>query len=321
MFNFTIEKTPMSHVSNDKTYDLIVLGGGPAGLNAALYAKRKNLDVLLVTFEIGGQLNNTAEVDNYLGFKSVTAPELIDSFLKHVESFEVPMKTGVFVNKIEKKDNLFNISLTTGEVLVSKTVIYTFGGNPRKLGVKGEEMYQSRGVSYCVTCDGPFFRNKVVAVIGGGNSAVDAALDLANTAKHVVLIQRSQLRADQLSVNKLKSLPNVTIHLETDVLEFVGNDVLEKAIVFDKTTNTQEEIQIDGVFIEIGNNPSSELAKPLVDLNDRLEIITNEFQETKTRGFYAAGDVTNAPFKQVITAASQGAVAALQAANYINKGE
>jgi thioredoxin-disulfide reductase len=321
MFNFTIDKTPKKDLSNDKTYDLIVLGGGPAGLNAALYAKRKNLDVIIVANEIGGQLNNTADVDNYLGFKAVDASRLIEAFQSHVNTFGVPTLTGVYVKEIQKSDNLFAVSLSTGETLSSKTVIYTLGGNPRKLGVKGEKEFQSRGVSYCVTCDGPFFKNKVVAVIGGGNSAVDAAIDLAQIAKQVILIQRSQLRADQSSVLKLQSLPNVQIHLETDVLSFNGQDILKSLSLYDKHHQSTIELEVDGVFVEIGNIPNSDLASEFVLLNDQKEIITNELQETKTKGFYAAGDVTSMPHKQVIIAASQGAIAALQAAIYINKGE
>lgn len=321
MFNFTIDKTSSPAISYDKIYDFIVLGGGPAGLNAALYAKRKGLETLIITDEIGGQLNNTADVDNYLGFKMIDASELIEHFKSHVGTQDIPILSSVKVKSIKKINTLFEMTLSNFETIKSKTVLYALGGSPRKLQIPGEDEFASKGISYCVTCDGPFYKNKHVIVAGGGNSAVDAALDLAKTAKTVTLIQRSVLRADEQSVKILTALPNVTILIQTDIVSFEGDNSLKTVNVFDKLKKESKQIDIDGVFIEIGNIPNSFLAKDLVSLNEQKEIIVNDLLETSTKGLYAAGDVTSMPYKQIIISVSHGAIAALSAANYINKGD
>lgn len=321
MFNFSVE-TKKPSVDFNQTYDFVALGAGPAALNAALYAKRKGLNTLIVGYEIGGQLKNTSDVDNYLGFKMIDAEALIDQFLDHVKSLDVPIVSGLWIEKIKKTDQVFVIYLSSGEQIKTHTLLYALGGSPRKLEVPGETTYAGRGISYCVTCDGAFFRNKTVVVAGGGNSALDAAIDLARIAKKVTIIHRSQFRADQKSIDKINSLENVDFMLETQILSMHGEDTLTHLIILDKKTNETSSFQTDGIFIEIGSIPNSLLIKDLVDINDKNEIIVDQNQHTSIKGLFAAGDVTNNPFKQIIIAAAEGAKAAMAAAQYINnKGE
>lgn len=319
MFNLGLSATTPK-VNYDEVYDFIALGLGPAGLNAGLYASRKGLKTLVVGHDFGGQLKNTSEIDNYLGYSLIDAQSLINNFKAHLEALDVPLLKDVLVTKITKdKDHLFRIHLNNDKVLQSKTLLYAFGGNPRKLEVAGEHLLAGKGVSYCVTCDGPFYKGKNVIVAGGGNSAVDAAKDLARIASHVTIIQRSVLRADQKSVEQLRALPNVTVFLETQILEFVGQDVLTGVRVLDKGSGQERIISSDAAFVEIGNIPNTTLLKDLVTLNESGEVIVNAKQETSLQGLYAAGDITNESHRQIIIAAGDGAKAAIEAAAYINK--
>ena len=318
MFNLGISVKKPS-IDYTEVYDFIALGLGPAGLNAGLYAGRKGLKTLVVGHDFGGQLKNTTEVDNYLGFSNVDAPTLISSFREHLSALNIPLLTEVMVTKITKEDKLFNIFLNNGEVLRSKTLLYALGGNPRKLDVPGEETFAGRGVSYCVTCDGPFYKNKDVIVLGGGNSAVDAAKDLARIARSVTVVQRSILRADQKSIDSLVSLPNVSVHLETQIKEFVGDDKLTGIRVLDKISETERIITADAAFIEIGNIPNTKLLENLVTLNSSGEVVVDSKQETSLQALYAAGDITSGSHRQIIIAAADGAKAAIEAAIYLNK--
>lgn len=322
MFNFSIEQTQKPKIDTTDTYDFIALGAGPAALNAALYAARKGLSTLIIGYEIGGQLKNTADVDNYLGFGFIEAEKLIESFVSHVKKHDIEMLTGLYIHKIEKLDDLFYITLSNGDVVKALSVLYALGGSPRQLGIPNETTFASKGVSYCVTCDGPFFKGKHVVVAGGGNSAVDAAIDLARIANKVTIIHRSQFRADKKSLDKLEKLDNVSYMLETQILGLDGDAKLEKLRLLDKKTNTESILEADGLFIEIGSIPNSQLLEGLVELSPYKEVIVDENQKTSLRGLYAAGDVTINPHKQIIIAAAEGAKAALEAAIYINnKGE
>lgn len=318
MFNFQIEKPKTALIDYQTTYDFIALGLGPAGMNGALYAKRKGLKTLLVGYDLGGQLNNTSDVDNYLGLGNIDASIMIQKFTEHIKALEVPMLTEVRVTSIVKND-LFEIGLDNGETLKTKTLLYAFGGNPRKLGIPGEQAFASRGVSYCVTCDGPFFKKKHVLIAGGGNSALDAAIDLSRIASKVTIVHRSQFKADKTTVDQVSKLPNVEIHLETQLLEIVGDVTMTGARVFNKITQTESRIEADGIFIEIGHIPNSSLLEGLVELNDTKEIKVDRFQQTSIPGLFAAGDVTDNPNKQIIIATSEGAVAALIATSFINQ--
>lgn len=319
MFDFVLE-TPID-LSIDRTalWDFIVLGGGPAGMNAALYATRKGLKTLLVSENLGGQIRNTARLDNYLGFDGIEAQELIQKFTHHIESMKIPILTGLTVSSVMKEKTLWVLSLSDGTSLSAKTILYALGGTPRTLGIPNEKELTGKGVSYCVTCDGPFYQGKTVIVVGGGNSAVDAVLDLSRIAKHIHLVHRSQFRADALQVKKMLQLPNVSVELEARLTAIHGEDHVTSVEIENLKTKTKTVYETDGVFIEIGHFPNVSLIRNYVEVNDSNEIIVDNAQMTRTPGLFAAGDVTDQPHKQVIIAAAEGAKAALSAAQYLNK--
>jgi len=319
-FNFNINETKKAvKLSNEEVLDLLVIGGGPAGLNAALYAKRKGLTTGIITKRIGGQLLNTSSVDNYLGITQVSGEELSEKYLSHLKDLEVSIAEEVEVEKITKDEKLFNIRLTDGTVYQSKTLLLATGSSPRKLQVPGEYEYSNRGVAYCAICDAPLFKGKDVIIAGGGNSAVEAAIDVAKFAKNVTLVHRSQLRADQILIDHMMKQSNITVYLQTQILEIVGDNKMTGIKVLDKENSQVRVIDADGIFIEIGNLPSNDLVKDLVTLNDRGEVVVDEKNMTSLPGLYAAGDVTQMPYKQIVIAVADGAKAALAANEYINQ--
>ena len=302
-----------------KTYDLLIVGSGPAGLNAALYAKRKGLEVGIIGKKSGGQVLDTTSVENYLGFEFKTGEDLVKEFTSHVSSLEVPVLKDVEVSSIVKSEELFEIKLTHGEFAKARAVIIATGSKPRRLGVKGEDEYLGKGVAYCAICDGPLFEGLDVVVAGGGNSAVEAAIDLAKIAAKVTLVHRSQLRADQIVIDKLRSYENVDIRLETEILEVKGAALMSGVLTKDKATGEETFIDANGLFVEIGYLPNSTFVKGLLELNPRDEIKINTLNETSVPGIFAAGDVTDIPYKQVVISAAEGAKAALTANDYINR--
>ena len=299
-------------------YDMLIIGGGPAGYNAALYSARKGRKIAMIAKKAGGQLLNTSSVENYLGLSGLSGEELAAKFRSHVGELDVPILEDAEVISIDKKDELFVVTLSDKSMYRSKTLITALGSTPRKLNVKGEIEYSNRGVAYCAICDAPLYKGKDVLIAGGGNSAVEAAIDVAMVAKSVTLIHRSQLRADQVLIDRMLSNPRIKIHLETQILEIVGEDALSGVRVVDKTTQSEKRIDGDGLFIEIGNIPNTSLIKHLVDLNDRNEVITDEVGKTRCKGLYASGDMNQSPYKQIIIAAAEGAKAALAANEYLN---
>lgn len=303
----------------NKIYDVIIIGGGPAGLNAALYAKRKGLDCLIITNYIGGQMINTTDIDNYLGFPRISGPTLVEEFLNHIISLEIPYLSPVFIESITKPNKDFLICLDNLQTLKAKTIIFATGGLPRKLGVKGEAEFASRGVSYCTTCDAFFFRNKEVVVAGGGNSAAEAVLDLLPLVKKLTVVHRSSWRADKILLDRFPKSPKLTIYLNTQILSINGHDSVEYLHLLNKEISTEFTLKTDGVFVEIGVEPNSDLVRNLVALNDKREIIVDEDQMTSLPGLFAAGDVTNQPYKQIIIATAQGAIAGLAVNNYLKK--
>ncbi|WP_228727753.1 NAD(P)/FAD-dependent oxidoreductase [Fusibacter ferrireducens] len=315
--NFGSQKKSDS-VQSDKLYDLLIIGSGPAGLNAALYAKRKGLEVAILSTKMGGQVLDTSSVENYLGIQGASGEDLVHEFIAHVNTLKVPIIKDENVKHIEKKEVQFQLTLGNGTVYKSKAVIVATGSKPRELGVKGEDEYKGRGVAYCAICDGPLFEGRDVIIAGGGNSAVEAAIDLSKIAKTVTVVHRSQFRADQIVIDKLNLAENVKIHLETQITEVVGENLVTGVNVIDKKTKETFFIPAEGVFVEIGYLPNNELVKDLVDLNDKGEVIVNAKNETSLAGLYAAGDITDTPYKQIIVAASEGAKAALSANDYIN---
>jgi len=313
---FTDKK--IDSVNPDQLYDVIVIGGGPAGLNAALYAKRKGLTTAIIAERIGGQVLDTSSVENFLGFDEISGEGLMEKFRHHVTSLEIPIKKDTRVDHIED-GNPKVLHLTSGESLKAKAVIIATGSKPRQLGVIGEDAFRGKGVAYCAICDGPFFTDRKVVVAGGGNSAVEAAIDLSKIASEVLLIHRSDFRADQILLDRISQIPNIKVHLQTQIQEVYGTSLMEGIKVLDKTTEEVNIIEADGIFIEIGYLPNSDAFKNLLDMTDRGEIIVNHKTETNIQGIYAAGDVATVPYKQIIIAASEGAKAALTANDYINK--
>jgi len=319
MFNFTVETKKTAADEDEKLFDFIALGGGPAGLNGALYARRKGLRTAVLSYDLGGQIKNTTAVDNYLGFESIDAGKLIDSYVAHLKSLDIPLFTAVRVVAVEKRGDLFLLSLENGRILRTRTLLAALGGSPRKLDVPGENALSGKGVSYCATCDAPFFKDRRVVVAGGGNSAVEAAMDLAKWATHVIIIHRSRFRADQTLLDKLGRIGNIEVRLETQILEILGTDAVAAVRIRDKKTAEESVFPTDGVFIEIGTIPNVSLFQNLVKLNDRNEIVVDGLQQTSLEGLFAAGDITDQPYRQIIIAAAEGAKAAMSASIYLNK--
>ncbi len=319
-FNFSFNETKKAaSLDAGQLYDLLVIGGGPAGMNAALYAKRKGLTTGIITKRIGGQLLNTSSVDNYLGISQVSGEELSEKYLSHLKELEVGILEEADVISVSKALDVFHTSLSDGRIFKSKTLLLATGSSPRKLQVPGEAEYSNRGVAYCAICDAPLFKGKDVIIAGGGNSAVEAAIDVAKFARHVTLVHRSQLRADQILIDAMMSQANITVYLQTQILEIVGDQKMTGIRVSDKVKNKERIIEADGIFIEIGNLPANNLVKDIAEVNDRGEVIVDDKNMTTLPGLFAAGDVTQIAYKQIVIAVADGAKAALAANEYINQ--
>lgn len=301
-------------------YDLLIVGGGPAGLNASLYAKRKGLETAIITKQIGGQVINTSSVENYLGTKSSTGEALVNDFKDHVADLEVPIAEYAEVEHIQKnhETGYHTVRLGDERSFTARTLLLATGAKHRQLGVPGEDRLAGRGVAYCAICDAPLYRGKDVIIAGGGNSAVEAALDLAKIARHVTIVHRSEFRADKILVDELSEVGNIDIHLQSQILSIEGDDFMSHIHVLDKASGTTFDVNADGIFIEIGTVPNSRLFENLVSLNEKGEVIVDESGRTDTEGIFAAGDVTTVPYKQIIIATSDGAKSALAANDYIN---
>jgi len=316
---FNLKESKQSTKPDPHTnYDMLVLGGGPSAYNAALYGARKGRKVALIAKKAGGQLLNTSSVENYLGVETLSGEALADKFKNHLLMLDVPMLEEVEVSRIEKQSGEFIVTLNDGTYYKAKTIITSLGSSPRKLNIQGEVAFANRGIAYCAICDAPLYKGKDVLLAGGGNSAVEAAIDVALVAKSVTLIHRSQLRADQVLIDRMKANPKIKVHLETQILEAVGEDSLKGVRVLDKAKQEETIIPGDGLFIEIGNIPNTSLIQHLVELNERNEVIVDEKGQTSCPGLFASGDMTQSPYKQIIIAAADGAKAALAANDYLN---
>ncbi len=318
--NLNYEKLNNNHKNelvNDKVYDLIIIGFGPAGINAFLYAKRKGLNVGIITKKIGGQVINTSVVDNYLGTKNINGEALIDQFTEHISEFDTPILENATVTYIKSINNHHEIHLTNGTFYKTRSVIIATGSKPRQLNIPGERDLLGKGVAYCAICDAPLFKGKDVVVAGGGNSAVEAVLDMVKVAKSVTLVHRSELRADKILVDQLYQNSEINIHLKTKILEVVGKDFMTGLKT--KSANGESIIPSDGLFIEIGHIPNSDFIKDYLDVNNHGEILVDEKNRTNIKGIFACGDVTQIPYKQIIIAAADGAKAALCVNEYLNK--
>ena len=301
--------------------DIIIIGAGPAGLVAAIYAARKALDTLVVSIDIGGQANLASAIENYPGVRSIAGWKLMTTFKEQAEHFGARFVAGK-VLKLAKLEQGFELTLASGERYQAKAVIIASGAVPRTLGVPGEERFLGRGISTCATCDGPLFKKKDVAVIGGGNAALEAAAELAKFARKVYVVhRREQFRADEITIAKVKALPNVKFILNAAVSEFRGQKVLASLILEDTTTKSKQELKVDGAFLEIGYITESSWLKGLVRLNKAGEIVVDSRCATSQPGIFAAGDVTTVPFKQVVISAGEGAKAALEAHRWLTGGK
>lgn len=295
-------------------HDLIIIGSGCAGLGAAVYARRFEISTLVLGDLEGGTITKTHLVENYPGYKSLSGFELAGKLLDHAKSLEAEFNTTT-VNKIEKTEDGFIV--TAGEdKFEAKAVIIATGTEHRKLGVPGEKEFTNKGVSYCATCDAPFFKNKTVAIIGGSDSAVKESLVTAEHAAKVYIIYRKdKLRAEPINLRRMEAKDNIEVIYNANVTEILGDNVVTGVKL-----DNGEEIKLDGVFVEIGRIPRSELAKEIgVETNEAGEIKIDRFGKTNIPGLFAAGDVTNADWKQAITGVAEGAHAANQAFEYIQR--
>jgi thioredoxin reductase (NADPH) len=302
---------------NNNIFDTIIIGAGAAGLTAAIYSARRTLKTLIISKDIGGQTATATEIENYPGFDLISGPELMDKFKKQAEKNKTQFANGE-ISKIEQENEIFKIK-TSSEEFLSKTVILAFGLEHRELGIPGEKEFKGRGVSYCATCDASFFKNKTVAVVGGGNSALDAAELLSKIAAKIYLIhRRDKFKGEQILIDRVNQAKNIEIIMNKQVLEIKGNNKLNSILIADfPNKKSQKEIKVDGLFIEIGYVAKTDWLKDLVKLNEKGEIIVSADGETSVPGIFAAGDITTISYKQIVISAGEGAKAALQSYRYL----
>jgi len=295
-------------------YDLIIIGAGPAGITAAVYAARKRMELLVITRDIGGQAALSGDVENYTGYQFITGPELVVKFEEHLRKYDISLKENESALEIKKIGNTISVKTNKG-AYQAKAVIIASGKRTRELGVPGEREFKNRGLTYCATCDGPLFSGKIVAVIGGGNSALDAALQLIKIAKHVYIVNITErLGGDQVMREQLEKSNKVTVFNQAQVSAVLGDKFVSAIKI--KRQGKEENLSLQGVFVEIGLIPNSECAVEM-EKNALGEIKVNCHNQTNVDGVFAAGDVTDVPEKQIIIAAGEGAKATLSAFRYL----
>lgn len=294
--------------------DLIIIGAGPAGITAAVYAARKNMSILVITKDIGGQAAISGDVENYTGYQFITGPELSIKFEKHMRKYNVQVKENEEVVKFAKKGSTFIVT-SNKEDYEAKTIIVASGKRSRELNVPGEKEFKNKGLTYCATCDGPLFAQKEVAVIGGGNSALDAAIQLMNIAKKVYIVNiNPELEGDAIMREKVHANNKVAIFNNSQVEAVLGDKMVNGLKI--KRKGREETLSVGGVFVEIGLIPNSEFAKTL-DRNEFGEVKVNSRNQTNIPGIFAAGDVTDVPEKQIVIACGEGSKACLSAFKYL----
>ncbi|MDU0893927.1 MAG: FAD-dependent oxidoreductase, partial [Anaerococcus sp.] len=306
-------------------FDVLIIGGGPAAATAAVYAARKGVSTGLVASDFGGQVVETLGIENIPGFKYTEGPSFMEQMEEQVKALGVDIMTGTLAQNIKESENssqdlrLIEVELDNGAKLEARSVIIATGARWRLLGIPGEIEFKNKGVAYCTHCDGPLFKGKKVAVIGGGNSGIEAAIDLAAMVEHVTVIEfLPELKADQVLQDKLNSLDNVTVIKNAQTTGLYGDSKLERLEYTDRETNEEHSIDVAGCFIQVGLVPNTDwLKESEVDLTDRGAIIVNPDGSTSLEAVYAAGDATNSLFKQIVIAAGSGATAALGAFNYL----
>jgi len=309
-------------LSAQAPYDVLIVGGGPAGAAAAVYAARKGIRTGIAAERFGGQVNDTMGIENYISVTETTGPKFAAALEAHVKAYDVNIMNLQRADKLipaAQPGGLIEVQMANGGSLKSKTVILSTGARWRNVNVPGEQTYKNKGVAYCPHCDGPLFKGKRVGVIGGGNSGVEAAIDLAGVVEHVTLIEfDTQLRADAVLVNKLKSLPNTTILVNAQTTEITGDGQRMNGLTFkDRASGAVHHLALAGVFVQIGLVPNTEWLKGTLELSKHGEIMVDARGQTSLPGVFAAGDCTTVPFKQIIIATGDGAKAALSAFDYL----
>ena len=301
-------------------YDITVIGAGPAAVSAAIYGARKGLKVAMIGDLVGGQLINTNDIENIIGTPLTNGFDFSQSLEKHLNEYEIAFYKGHKVKKVIKESKDSVLILDDELEVKSKTVIVATGAIWKKLGIDGEDKYAGKGVHYCATCDGPFYRNKDVVIIGGGNSGVEASIDLSNIAKTITLVEYSStINADEVLRNKLNGLKNVKVLTSSAAQSITGNLFAEGLKILNRDSNVVEEIKTDGIFVEIGTVANTSFVSDILDINSNHEIKINSVNKTSVEGIFAAGDCTDTKYKQVIIAMGEGAKAALSAYEYLIK--
>ncbi len=302
-------------------YDLIIIGAGPAGMTAGVYAARKKLKTLMLTQDIGGQAAWSSDVENYLGFEMITGAHLVEKFENHIEQFSDVLELRLVtkgVSEITQAKTYFAVKTADGHSEHARAVIIAGGKLPRPLGVPGEKEFLNRGVTYCAWCDGPLFTGKDVAIVGGGNSALDAALNIGKSVKSIVIINNlPELTGDPIMIDKITTAPHMRIINNTEVVKINGEKFVESITIKAQGSESTTDVAVAGVFIEAGSLPATSYLQNIIKLNRGGEIVVDKNNQTSTQGIFAAGDITDIDQKQIIIAAGEGAKAAIQAARYI----
>ena len=300
-------------------FDMLIVGGGPAGAAAAIYSARKGIRTGVVAERFGGQVMDTMDIENFVSVSKTEGPKMGAALEQHVMDYDVDVMKLQKASKLVEGDEFLEVHLDSGAALKAKSLVIATGARWRQMGVPGEEEYRNKGVAYCPHCDGPLFKGKRVAVIGGGNSGVEAAIDLAGIVKHVTLLEfDSTMRADAVLQRKLLSLPNVKVLTSAQTTEVIGDGQKVQALKYkDRNSGEIHDVALEGVFVQIGLLPNSEWLKGTLELSERGEVIVNDRAQTSMRGVFAAGDVTTTPYKQIIIAMGGGSTAALSAFDHL----
>jgi len=298
-------------------YDVLILGGGPAAMSAAVYAARKMMNIAILTKDFGGQVRETSEIENWLGFQSINAKDLADSFEEHVKSFDIAVSLGHGVKEVKKEKDIFNV-MTDANMYKSRAIILATGKRHLPLNVPGEKEFKGKGVAYCATCDAPLFKNKKVVVAGGGNSAFTTARDLLKVEAEVTLVNSLKgWQADEALQQRVKKIEKANLLDYHEIVRIEGKDTIAAVVVRDLEKDKEEKLDANGIFVEIGFLPNNESVKDLVELNEHGEVVVDCLCRTSIEGLFGAGDVTAVPHKQIVIAAGEGAKAALSAYNYL----
>lgn len=302
-------------------YDVIIVGGGPAGVAAGVYAARKKLKSLMITKDFGGQSVNSDSIENFIGYKSISGADFAKTLEEQLRANEgIEIKDGLLVSSIKKQGDIFEVVDNAGGVYQTKTVLFTAGSSHRKLDVPGEKEYEGKGVFYCSICDAPLMKNKTAVVVGGGNSGLEAVIDLLPYASKIYLLARSEVKGDPIYHDKIKKESKVEIITNVNTEEISGDTFVKSLKYKNSLTNEEKALDVSGVFVSIGWIPNSDLVKDLVKINDKGHVIVDpRTKQSSLPGIWAAGDVTDGPYAQIGPAIGDGIVALLSIYDYLNK--